>query len=151
MHVHVHVLEWQHCKIVNSYLNQILSFKHHAAILQNLYIHPLVLIHVFVCFLFHADTVGPVMEMNYCTNCTSTTVHWQQPFTLGQLNVSYYYYKLIRNQSKVDMGMTTDTFVSFSTSTLQPNFPGYSVLVWAHAPPGNGTSRNLSVIAAKGT
>ena len=148
----MHVLKWQHRKIVNCYLNKLLSFKHHAAISQNLYIRPLVLIHVFMCFLFHADTVGPVMEMNYSTNCTSTTVHWQSPVTLGQLNVSYYYYHLIRNQSMVDiMGMTTDTFVSFSTSTLRPNFPGYSVLVWAHAPPGNGTSMNLSVVATEGT
>ena len=102
-------------------------------------------------FSFHADTVGPVMGMNYSNNCTVTTVHWQPPVTLGQLNVSYYYYKLIRNQSEFDMGMTTDTFVLFNASTLKPNVPGYSILVWAHAPPGNGTSMNLSVVATKGT
>ena len=92
-----------------------------------------------------------MIGMNYSTKCTSTRVHWQPPVTLGQLNVSYYYYQLIRNQSMVDMGTTTDTFVSFNTRTLQPNVPGYSVLVLAHAPPGNGTSMNLSVAATEGT
>ena len=95
--------------------------------------------------------VGPVMQMDYSNNCTFTTVHWQPPVTLGQLNVSCYYYKLIWNQSEINMGVTTDTFVSFKTSTLEPNVPGYSVSVWAYAPPGNGTSMNLSVAATKGT
>ena len=36
----------------------------------------------------------------------------------------------------------------FNLTTLPPNEPGYSLSVWAHAPPGNGTVTNTSIAAA---
>ena len=44
--------------------------------------------------------------------------------------------------------MTTDLCVVFNLTTLPANEPGYSLSVWARAPPGNGTVTNTSIAAA---
>ena len=46
--------------------------------------------------------------------------------------------------------MTVDPCVVFNLTALPANEPGYSVSVWARAPPGNGTVTNASIAAALG-
>ena len=54
------------------------------------------------------------------------------------------------NGTIVESGVTVDPYAVFNLTTLPANEPGYSVSVWARAPPGNGTVTNASIAAALG-
>ena len=74
---------------------------------------------------------------------------WLPPYSQG-LKVTDYYYELRLNGTIVKSGVTVDPCVVFNLTTLPANEPGYSVSVWARAPPGNRTVTNASIAAALG-
>ena len=93
------------------------------------------------------DNVSAINNFTHSSNCTHTISCWDPPFSYG-LEVTDYWYELRLNGGIVESDVTTDLCVVFNLTTLPANEPGYSLSVWARAPPGNGTVTNTSIAAA---
>ena len=93
------------------------------------------------------DDVGAITNLTHSSNCTHTISCWKPPYSHG-LQVTDYWHELRLDDEIVESGVTTNLCVVFNLITLPANEPGYSLSVWARAPPGNGTVTNTSIAAA---
>lgn len=99
--------------------------------------------------LFSTGELGSVTKITNTTNCTGTLIQWEPPPSLG-LPISNYTYRLERNGTTVDSGVSFEPQLLFNTSVLTPNDANFVLSVWAWGPPGQGTGTNTSVVSAIG-